>query len=851
RKFARLIREKKYEEALDIAHNQVENGAQIIDINLDDAMLDAQHEMRVVLNYFLSDPAVARVPFMIDSSKWDVVEEGLKCLQGKGIINSISLKEGEDAFRDKARRAMGYGAAVVVMAFDETGQADTKERKVSICTRAYEILKHMGFPTEDIIFDPNVFAVGTGMDEHRRYAIDFIEATRTIRSTMPETHVSGGVSNISFSFRGNNAVREAMHSCFLYHAIQNGMDMGIVNPGMLQVYSDIDPELKKRVEDLLFDRSDTATEDLLDYSQGLTSQGGTQKKVDTAWRENPVAQRLKYALLKGITEYLEEDLTQARQEFNSSVEIIEGPLMGGMDHVGELFGEGKMFLPQVVKSARVMKKAVAILQPFLEAEKIEGDSQKAGKILMATVKGDVHDIGKNIVIIVLQCNNFEVVDLGVMVPNEVILKRAREEKVDAIGVSGLITPSLDEMVHLAQEMEKRRMDIPLFLGGATTSDVHTAVKIDPCYSNIVVRMRDASQTPGALTKCLGSEKDAQQQLYKDKYAAIRKKRREGTTTQTVSLAQARKNAFQPDFSDYVPHTPSFIGTKHVINQSVERLIDYIDWRFFLSAWSINGAFPDILEDPKKGAEAQNVMNDAMKMLGDIQEHNLLKINGAVSFFPAQSRGDDIIVYTDETRETVRTVIPTLRQQMVKKDRPHLALADFIAPHDSGIDDYIGFFVVTAGLGMDKAQKLFKKNTDDYSAIMISLLADRLAEAFAERLHDEVRKEYWGFSPHEDISLDDMLKVRYQSIRPAPGYPACPEHSQKEMIMDITQAESIGVYLTDSYMMRPSASVCGYYFAHPEARYFTVGKITDDQLRDFSKRTGLSVDYLTSELAQNV
>ncbi|ERP39247.1 methionine synthase [Chitinivibrio alkaliphilus] len=852
RRFARLIREEKYEEALAVAHDQVENGAQIIDINLDDAMLDAQKEMRHVLNYFLSDPAVARVPFMIDSSKWEVVETGLKSLQGKGIVNSISLKEGEEEFLQRARSCMRYGAAVVVMAFDETGQAETKERKIEICSRAYDLLKNSGFPTEDIIFDPNIFAVGTGMEEHRRYAIDFIEATREIRRRMPETHVSGGVSNISFSFRGMNPVREAMHSSFLYHAIQAGMDMGIVNPAMLQVYSDIDPTLKELVENLLFDRTDTATEDLLTYAQNLSDDtGSTGTTAVDAWREEGIAERLKHALVKGITTYLTDDLSEARKQYASSVEIIEGPLMAGMDHVGELFGAGQMFLPQVVKSARVMKKAVAFLQPYLEEEKVAGSSSSAGKILMATVKGDVHDIGKNIVIIVLQCNNYDVIDMGVMVPNEDILARATAEKVDAIGVSGLITPSLDEMVHLAQEMESREMTIPLFLGGATTSDIHTAVKIDPAYSGPVARMRDASQTPGALSKFLGGEAAAQKKVFKEKYATLRENRKKAGPAQSVSLEQARKNAFVPDFSTYTPTRPQFLKDTQFINIPVTEVAPYIDWRFFLNAWDFKGSLESIMSDPLKSGEAKKLLREAQAFLRVIEGENLLKINGSLAFYPAASKGDDIYLYTGEDRREVLDIVPTLRQQMEKKDRPHLALADFIAPADSGVADYLGFFTVTAGLGQDKAEALYRHDNNDFHAILLSILADRLAEAYAEYLHEQVRKELWGFSPHESLSLEELLRVDYQSIRPAPGYPACPEHSQKEQILSLTRADTIGVHLTESYMMLPSASVCGYFFAHPDARYFSVGTISEEQLNDFSQRSGLSVSYLRSELAKNV
>ncbi|MGM0444577.1 MAG: vitamin B12 dependent-methionine synthase activation domain-containing protein, partial [Fibrobacterota bacterium] len=713
------------------------------------------------------------------------------------------------------------------------------------------ILAEMGFPTEDIIFDPNVFAVGTGIEEHRRYALDFIEAAAVIRSEMPATHISGGVSNVSFSFRGNNPVREAIHSCFLYHAIQAGMDMGIVNPAMLQVYSDIDEDLRERVEDLLLDRRDDATERLLEFSQSMdTSGSGQSQEKQQAWREETVEKRLKHALVKGITEYLDDDLAQALQEFPSAVDIVEGPLMGGMDYVGELFGDGKMFLPQVVKSARVMKKAVAVLKPHIEAEKTEASSDTAGKVLIATVKGDVHDIGKNIVTIVLQCNNFEVIDMGVMVPCDDILRRAQEEQVDVIGLSGLITPSLEEMVHVAQQMEKRGMTMPLFLGGATTSDIHTAVKVDPEYSGPVVRMRDASQTPGAVAKLLGRDRVARAKEIKENYEEMRRKRKEGKPFTLHSLKEARRRAFRPTFTAETSPAPLRPGVTEFINVSVFDIEPYIDWRYFLNAWDLKGSYDAVLSDPQKGPEAKKLLADAQNMLAEIDAENLLKLNGACAILPAQRQGDDDIAVSHVNGEEFFTV-PTLRQQIDKGDRPSFALADFIAGPEENVQDHLGFFAVTAGIGQEKAEKLFRRQNDDYRAIMISLLADRLAEAFAEMIHEKMRREIWGFAPRESLSKEELMQVKYRSIRPAPGYPACPEHSQKELIFKALGAEKIGIALTEHWMMQPSASVCGYCFAHPESRYFSVGTLGNDQIADFAARTGMDEDALRSQLAKNV
>jgi len=851
RKFARLIREKKYEEALSVAQDQVENGAQVIDVNLDDAMLDAEAEMVQVLNYFATDPAVARVPVMVDSSRWEVIEAGLKVIQGKGIVNSISLKEGEEIFIHHAKTIKKYGAAAVVMAFDEVGQADTKERKVEICHRSYKILTEVcGFNPEDIIFDPNIFAVGTGLEEHQNYALDFIEATREIKELMPAVHISGGVSNVSFSFRGNNPVREAMHSCFLYAAIKEGMDMGIVNPAMLQVYSDIDPELKLRVEDLLFNRRDDATDRLLDFAQDIVDEGPKEKKVQE-WRSYSVEERIKHALVKGITDFLVADVEEARVKLDSPVLVIEGPLMDGMNYVGELFGSGQMFLPQVVKSARVMKQAVAYLTPFIEAEKGEGGTS-AGKVLMATVKGDVHDIGKNIVGIVLQCNNYEVIDLGVMVPNETILEEAIKHDVDIIGVSGLITPSLDEMVNLATMMEEKGMDIPLFLGGATTSVLHTAIKIDKCYSGPTVHVKDASLAPGVVQKLLSkTECEPFMEEINAKYEKTRIDRAGGPQVERVSLEEARENAFKADFETYKPTKPQFIGSLVLNDYPLERLIEYIDWTFFFIGWDLKGRFPDILEDERVGEEATKLFNDAQAMLADIVENKKLTARGSVGFYPAASDGDDIVIYDSDEKHGESIVLPTLRQQAKRKNgTPNYALSDFIAKDGSGIDDYIGMFAVSTGFGVEEMVKEFEANNDDYSAIMVKLIADRLAEAFAEHLHHIVRDDLWGYFKHDE-SVEEILKERYQGIRPAPGYPANPYHPEKEIIFGLLDVEEqIGLQLTESFMMSPAAAVCGFYYAHPESKYISVGKIDDEQLSDFAKRNDEDRDKVYKWLESN-
>ncbi len=852
-KFARLIREKKYEEALSVGQDQVENGAQIIDVNLDDAMLDAKSEMRQVLNYFAVDPAVARVPVMVDSSRWEVIEEGLKSIQGKGVVNSISLKEGEEIFIHHAKTIMKYGAAVVVMAFDEVGQADTKERKIEICHRSYKILvDQLGFNPQDIIFDPNIFAVGTGLEEHRRYAIDFIEATAEIKRLMPQVHISGGVSNVSFSFRGNNPVREAMHSCFLYEAIKNGMDMGIVNPSMLQVYSDIDPELKLRVEDLLFDRREDATERLLDFAQNVEQTGPKEAKTQE-WRNGTPSERIKHALVKGITDFLNDDVEEFRASVPSSVHVIEGPLMDGMNYVGELFGSGQMFLPQVVKSARVMKQAVAYLAPFLEAEKGDNETSSAGKILLATVKGDVHDIGKNIVGIVLKCNNYEVIDLGVMVPSEKIFEAAIEHKVDAIGLSGLITPSLDEMVHIATVMEEKGMTIPLILGGATTSKVHTAVKIDPCYSGPSVHVKDASLCPGVVQKLLSkTERESFVKEIKAEYEQVRIDRLGKTKSEKVSLSEARANKMVPSFDSYTPTTPSFVGTKVFDDYDLAEISNYIDWTFFFAGWEIRGAFPDLLTDEKTGAEATKLFTDAKAMLTKIIDEKWITAKAVVGFYPAHSVGDDIVLFEDDSKTNVIGTLPTLRQQMKKNTaKPNFALADFIASKDSGVADYIGFFAESAGFGVETKVHEFESTGDDYSAIMIKLLADRLAEAFSELLHEKVRKELWGYAADESFTPTELFRDNYQGIRPASGYPANPYHPEKKFYFDLMKVtETISLELTDSFMMNPVAAVSGVYYAHPDSAYFAVGKITDEQIEEFAGRVGESVESAKRWLEPN-
>ena len=850
--FKRLILNGDYETALDVARQQVENGAQIIDINMDEAMLDSVNAMTTFLNLIASEPDISRVPIMIDSSKWEVIEAGLKCVQGKAIVNSISLKEGEAPFLHQARLIKRYGAATVVMAFDETGQADTQARKVEICQRSYKLLvEEVGFPPEDIIFDPNIFAVATGIEEHNNYAVDFIEATRVIRQTCPYAHVSGGLSNISFSFRGNNPVREAMHSVFLYHAIRAGLDMAIVNAGQLEVYDEIPQELRDAVEDVILNRHEDATDKLLELAPKYQGDGKTVVKEDLAWRELPVNKRLEHALVKGITDYIEDDTEAARQAAEKPLNVIEGPLMDGMNVVGDLFGEGKMFLPQVVKSARVMKKAVAYLQPYIEAEKSEGQKSN-GKILLATVKGDVHDIGKNIVGVVLQCNNFEVIDMGVMVPCASILQKAKEEDVDMIGLSGLITPSLDEMVHVAKEMERLEFDLPLLIGGATTSKAHTAVKIEQHYHAPVVYVPNASRAVGVCQKLLNAQSRAEfaEQLSKE-YDIVRDQHaRKQPRSKPVSLQQARDNAHVPDFST-APVTPNKLGVTPV-TVPLETLRNYIDWTPFFLTWSLAGKYPRILTDEVVGEQAQSLFDDANAMLDTVIANQSLQAKGVIGLFPANRQDDDVVIYADESRQETLGVAHHLRQQTDKPKGANYCLSDFVAPIGSGINDYVGAFAVTGGIGEDELAASYEEKGDDYNAIMVKAVADRLAEAFAEYLHEQVRKQYWGYAPDESLSNDDLIREKYQGIRPAPGYAACPEHTEKQLIWDLLNAEEhTGMKLTESYAMWPGASVSGWYFAHPEARYFAVAKIQQDQVEDYAKRKGWDIETAQRWLGPNL
>ncbi|MCC5796962.1 MAG: methionine synthase [Methylophaga sp.] len=850
-RFARLIKEGDYDTALEVARQQVENGAQIIDINMDEGMLDSQEAMVTFLNLIAAEPDISRVPIMIDSSKWEVIEAGLKCIQGKGIVNSISLKEGEDKFIEQARLVRRYGAAVIVMAFDETGQADTRQRKREICTRSYEVLtEKVHFPPEDIIFDPNIFAVATGIDEHNNYAVDFIEATHDIKQGLPHALISGGVSNVSFSFRGNDPVREAIHAVFLYHTIKAGMDMGIVNAGQLAIYDDLPAELRERVEDVVLNRRDDATDRLLEIAENYRGGGAVQKQEDLEWRSWPVVKRLEHALVKGVADFVDEDVEAARQLYDRPLEVIEGPLMDGMNVVGDLFGEGKMFLPQVVKSARVMKKAVAYLMPFIEAEKDDSTvSSSNGKILMATVKGDVHDIGKNIVGVVLQCNNFEIIDLGVMVPAQTILDTARKENVDIIGLSGLITPSLDEMVHMAKEMERLGFDMPLMIGGATTSLIHTAVKIDPNYHGPVIYVKDASRAVGVAQHLVSkiSRDDFVSKLKQD--YADKRERHQGRKNQRpmLSLAAARANKSKIDWAAYQPTLPKQPGIQVFDDYPLQDLVERIDWTPFFQSWELAGRFPRILDDEIVGEHATHLFHDAQKMLKQIVDEKWLKARAVIGLFPANSVGDDDIeIYTDDSRSEVLMTLHSLRQQGERPPgRPNAALADFIAPKDSGVQDYIGAFAVTAGIGIDEHVERFEEDHDDYHSIMLKALADRLAEAFAERMHELVRKQIWGYVPDEQLDNEALIDEKYQGIRPAPGYPACPDHTEKGLLWELLDVEQrIGMTLTESYAMLPTAAVSGFYFAHPESRYFGLGKIQQDQVEDYAQRKGW--DLATTE-----
>ena len=845
KRFARLIKENNYEEALSVALQQVENGAQLIDVNMDEGMLDSEEAMVRFLNLIASEPDISKVPIVIDSSRWSVIEAGLKCVQGKGIVNSISLKEGEAVFRDQARIVRRFGAAVIVMAFDEEGQADTLERRQAICERAYRILvDDVGFPPQDIIFDPNIFPVATRIAEHNTYAVDFIEATRWIKEHLPLAKVSGGVSNLSFSFRGNDPVREAMHSAFLYHAIRAGMDMGIVNAGQIEVYDEIPDELLERVEDVLLNRRDDATERLVELAEKYADRGEEAETEAAAWRSQPVEERLKHALVKGIVEYVVDDVEEARQKYPSPLSVIEGPLMDGMNVVGDLFGSGKMFLPQVVKSARVMKKAVAHLVPYIEEEKKRNhDASAKAKVLLATVKGDVHDIGKNIVGVVLGCNNYEVIDLGVMVPAEKILATAREQKVDIVGLSGLITPSLDEMVHVAKEMTRLQMDLPLLIGGATTSKIHTAVKIDPGYDGPVVHVLDASRSVNTVSRLMSGQRDAYLREIAEEYQAIRDRHKSsGSQTRYLRYEEARANAFTCDWNAVPITTPRLLGVEVLRDVPIEDIRPFIDWSPFFIAWQLKGKYPKIFDLPDVGPEARKLFDDANALLDRISRERLLRCHGVVGIWPANSVGDDIELYADDGRAEVLGTLHTLRQQAQKTPgHPNRALADFVAPRESGRSDYVGAFAVTAGEGIEKIVAEFERQHDDYNKIMVKALADRLAEAFAEMLHNRVRRELWGYAPDEDLSNDELILEKYRGIRPAPGYPACPDHTEKTFIWELLDAErSAGIQLTESFAMYPAASVCGLYFAHPEASYFNVGKIGRDQVEDYARRKGMSI-----------
>ena len=853
-KFLRLIKDELFDEALAVAREQVEGGAQVIDINMDEGMIDGVESMTKFLNLIAAEPDIARVPIMIDSSKWEIIEAGLKCVQGKCVVNSISLKGGEEEFIEQAKKIKRYGAATIVMAFDEVGQADNYDRRIEIVQRSYDILTgpKVNFPPQDIIFDLNIFPVATGIEEHRKNAIDFIQATRWVRENLPGAHVSGGVSNVSFSFRGNNPVREAMHSAFLYHAINEGMDMGIVNPSMLEVYDDIPKDLLERVEDVLLDRRDDATERLLEFAE--TVKGTAKEKVvDTAWREQSVAKRLEHALVKGITDYIDEDVEEARQMHAKPLHVIEGPLMDGMNVVGDLFGSGKMFLPQVVKSARVMKKAVAYLLPYLEADKEEGKS--AGKILLATVKGDVHDIGKNIVGVVLGCNGYEIIDIGVMVPSDKIIAAAKEHNVDMIGLSGLITPSLDEMVTVAKEMEKEGMNIPLLIGGATTSKIHTAVKIEEHYKGgQTVYVLDASRSVTVASKLLSDDKDSFIKETKDEYARMRdhhKNRR--AKKEMISLADAQANRQPIEWKSEDIKKPNFTGVKLFDDVPLSEIRAYIDWTPFFQTWDLHGKYPAILEDEVVGIEAKKLFEDANKMLDQIVAENWLQNKAVIGIWPANAVGDDIELYANESRAEVLDQFHMLRQQLKKSEKAfNHSLADYIAPKETGLADYIGGFAVTAGIGIEKHIEQFEADHDDYNSIMLKALADRFAEAFTEYMHEKVRKEIWGYDAAEELSNDELIKESYKGIRPAPGYPACPDHLEKPTLFKLLNAEELtGISLTESLAMYPAASVSGYYFAHPESKYFGIGKIEKDQVENYAERRGESVETIEKWLGPNL
>ena len=849
--FKRLIMEEDFEAALTVAREQVENGAQVIDINMDEAMLDSKAAMVKFLNLIASEPDISRVPIMVDSSKWEVIEAGLKCIQGKAIVNSISLKEGEEPFIRQAKIIKRFGAAAVVMAFDTDGQADTADRKFAICARSYKILvEDIGFAPEDIIFDPNIFAVATGIEEHDNYAVEFIEGTRRIKQNLPHCKVSGGVSNVSFSFRGNNPVREAIHSVFLYHAIQAGMDMGIVNAGQLAVYDDIPEELRKAVTDVILNTDSGAGERLVELAPKYSGMAQAERVEDLEWRTWPVAKRLEHALVKGITTFIDEDTEECRAAAAKPIHVIEGPLMDGMNVVGDLFGAGKMFLPQVVKSARVMKRAVAYLDPYIELEKEEGSTN--GKIVMATVKGDVHDIGKNIVGVVLQCNNYEVIDLGVMVPADKILQTAIDEKADIIGLSGLITPSLDEMVHVAKEMKRRGFELPLLIGGATTSKAHTAVKIEPQYDKGVVYVSNASRAVGVVSNLLSKEhKPGFLEKTQAEYVKVREQQaRKKPRSKPVTIQRARDNAAKLDWDNYTPPVPKKLGVIEFKNVSIATLRKYIDWTPYFMTWSIAGKYPRIMDDEVVGEQAQSLFKDANDMLDDLEKAGSLQPLGVIGLFPANRVGDDIEIYTDETRKELLTTSCHLRQQTEKTDFANYCLADYIAP--KGTPDYFGAFAVTGGLEEDDLANAFDAQQDDYNKIMIKAVADRLAEAFAEYLHEKVRKEYWGFAPDENLANDELIRENYQGIRPAPGYPACPEHTEKKKIWQLLDTEKrIGMQLTSSYAMWPGAAVSGWYFSHPEAKYYAVAAVQRDQVEDYAKRTNMTLEEAERWLSPNL
>ena len=851
KKFASLIREEKYEDALSVAIQQVDGGAQMIDVNMDEGLLDSEACMEIFLRMIASDPAISRVPIVIDSSRWEVIETGLKNIQGKGIVNSISLKDGEEAFLEKAGKIQKYGAAVIIMAFDEKGQADTYDRKIEICCRSYNLLTiQAGFSPEDIIFDPNIFAVATGLEEHNEYAHAYILACIKLKELYPLSLISGGVSNLSFSFRGNNAIREAMHTVFLYHAIQSGMTMGIVNPGQISIYDDLTPKLRDVIEDVLYNRSPEAGEKLLEAAQGI-QQKQAVKKEDSAWRKLPIGERLTYSLVDGITSHIEEDTEESRKELEDPVKVIEGPLMDGMNRVGDLFGSGKMFLPQVVKSARVMKKAVTYLTPFLE--KAKKSTSKNGKILLATVKGDVHDIGKNIVGVVLGCNNYDIIDLGVMVPVQEILKTAKEEEVDIIGLSGLITPSLDEMVNVASEMERTGVKLPLLIGGATTSKVHTAIKIEPAYSHGTIYVTDASKSVDVVRKLLSKNRMEFQNEVSEEYAQIRLKRRDGQRVKYLTISESRTKKYQINWDNYFPPEPVTKNAIILNNYPLEELVPYIDWTPFFTTWELRGKYPSILEDDKYGNEATKLFKDAKQLLNEIVKNKLLNANAVVHIFPASSVGDDVEIY--DLNEDAIAQVHCLRQQIKKADY-QFCLSDFIAPKDSGKQDWLGAFAVTTGIGLNKIVEEFEANDDDYNAIMAKALADRLAEAFAEKLHELTRKQYWGYATEENLSLENVLKEKYYGIRPAPGYPACPDHSEKEILFKLLNAEvNTGIQLTSNFAMDPPASVCGWYFSHPESKYFSIGKISDDQLKDYCQRKQVDLEdmkrFISPFLKENI